>query len=62
MYRGRLMSVFMMQVGTMSLGAFAVGLLAEAFGPQVALGSFAVLLIAFALAVYAFVPRVRDLQ
>ena len=56
-YRGRVMSVFMMQVGTMSLGACAVGLLAEAVGPQVALGSFAVLLIGFALAVYAFVPR-----
>jgi len=61
-YRGRVMSVFMMQVGTMSLGAFAVGLLAEVVGPQVALGSFAVLLIGFAFAVYAFVPRVRELQ
>ena len=61
-YRGRVMSVFMMQVGTMSLGAFAVGLLAEVVGPQVALGSFAVLLIGFAGAVYAFVPRVRELQ
>ena len=61
-YRGRVMSVFMMQVGTMSFGAFAVGVIAEFAGPQIALGSFAVALIAFALAVYVLVPSVRDVE
>ena len=61
-YRGRVASVFMMQVGTMALGAFAVGLIAEFVGPQVGLGSFSLLLVVLAIAVYAFVPRLRDLE
>ncbi len=51
-----------MQVGTMALGAFVVGLLAEVLGPQLGLGSFALLLAGLALAAHVFVPRVRDLQ
>ena len=61
-YRGRVASVFMMQVGTMALGAFVVGLIAEFVGPQVGLGSFSLLLVVLALVVYAFVPRLRDLE
>ena len=61
-YRGRVMSVYMMQIGAMSLGAFAVGLLAEVVGPQIALGSFAALLVGLALGMHAFVPALRDLQ
>ena len=61
-YRGRVSSVFMMQVGTMALGAFAVGLIAEFVGPQVGLGSFSLLLVVVALVIYAFVPRLRDLE
>ena len=61
-YRGRVMSVLMMQVGTMALGAFVVGLLAEVMGPQVGLGSFALLLVALGLAAHVLLPRVRDLQ
>ena len=61
-YRGRVMSVLMTQVGTMALGAFIVGLIAEAVGPQVALGSFAVLLVLVAIVVHLFVPRVREIQ
>ena len=61
-YRGRVMSVLMMQVGTMALGAFVVGLIAEVLGPQVGLGSFALLLAGLALAAHVFLPRVRDLQ
>ena len=56
------MSVLMMQVGTMALGAFVVGLLAEVMGPQVGLGSFALLLVALGLAAHVLLPRVRDLQ
>ena len=61
-YRGRVMSVLMTQVGTMALGAFIVGLIAEAVGPQVGLGSFAVLLVLVAIVVHLFVPRVREIQ
>ena len=61
-YRGRVASVFMMQVGTMALGAFVVGLIAEFVGPQVGLGSFSLLLVVLALVVYAFVPRLRDME
>jgi len=61
-YRGRMASVFMMQVGTMALGAFAVGLIAEVVGPQAGLGSFSLLLVLAAIAAYAFLPRLRDLE
>lgn len=61
-YRGRVMSVLMTQVGTMALGAFIVGVMAETVGPQVGLGSFSVLLVLVALAVHLFVPRVREIQ
>ena len=52
----------MMQVGTKALGAFVVGLLAEVMGPQVGLGSFALLLVVLALAAHVFAPKLRDLQ
>ena len=61
-YRGRVMSVLMTQVGTMALGAFIVGLIAEVVGPQVGLGSFALLLVLVAIVVHLFVPRVREIQ
>ena len=61
-YRGRMASIFMMQVGTMALGAFAVGLISEVVGPQLGLGSFSLLLVLTAIAAYALVPRLRDMQ
>ena len=61
-YRGRVMSVLMTQVATMALGAFIVGLIAEVLGPQVGLGSFALLLVLVAIALHLFVPRVREIQ
>ena len=61
-YRGRMASIFMMQVGTMALGAFAVGLISEVAGPQFGLGSFSVLLVLTAIAAYALVPRLRDME
>ena len=48
--------MLMMQVGTMALGAF------EVMGPQVGLGSFALLLVVLALAAHVFAPKLRDLQ
>ena len=50
-YRGRVSSVYTLSWGLTSFGTFAVGLAADAIGPQVAFGSTAigVLIVAFAL-------------
>ena len=61
-YRGRVMSVYMMEIGLMSFGAFGAGLLADAFGAPRALGSFSVLLIIISLAALIFLPKIRKLD
>ena len=61
-YRGRVLSVFMMEWGFMSFGAFAVGLMAESFGVQLALGSFAIFLAMISLISFVFLPRIRKLE
>ena len=72
-YRGRVMSVYMMEFGLTSFGTFAAGLLAETIdkwtdpgsavlGVQWALGAFAVALVALSLVTFAFVPRIRRLD
>ena len=43
-YRGRVMSLYMMEFGLMSLGVFFMGLLAEVIGPEYAIGGAAVVL------------------
>lgn len=64
-YRGRVVSVWMMQYSIMSLGTFVVGMLAELFGIQFAIGGMAALLLVIMLAV-ALVPQlgrpIRSLQ
>jgi MFS family permease len=60
-YRGRVMSIFMMQFSIMSLGVFIVSLYMEAVGPEFAIGSLGVVLMA-AVAIYLLlVPRFRRL-
>lgn len=61
-YRGRVMSVYMLQFSLSQLGAFATGLLAAAIGPRGALGLTSAALVVLALGAYAFVPRLRHLQ
>lgn len=61
-YRGRVMSVFMMQFGLTSFGAFAAGLLAESMGVQWVVGGFAVTLVFLSVLALAFVPRIRNLE
>ena len=61
-YRGRVMSVYMLQFALTSLGTFFVGLLAAVIGAPLALGGAAgvmVLTVAFCL---VFVPTLRDLD
>ncbi len=61
-YRGRVMSIYMMEFGLMSFGAFAAGLMTEAIGVQWALGSFAMVLTFLSILALAFVPRIRKLD
>lgn len=61
-YRGRVMSVYMLQFSLAQLGAFLTGILASAFGPRFALGATSLLLVALALGALAFIPRLRRLQ
>jgi len=61
-YRGRVMAIWMMQFSIMSLATFGTGLLSEWLGPQLAIGGIAAVLLVVLVPVYAFVPRIRDLQ
>ncbi len=61
-YRGRVMSVYMMEFGLMSFGTFTAGMLAETIGAQWALGGFASVLVVLTLLTIAFVPRLRKLD
>ena len=46
----------------MQFGTFIVGLLAEWFGAQIAIGSLAALMVMAMGMVYLLVPRIRDLE
>ncbi|MEE8418910.1 MAG: MFS transporter [Dehalococcoidales bacterium] len=61
-YRGRVMSIFFMQFGLTSFGAFAAGLLSEVVGIQVAIGSFALTLVGLSILAIIFLPRIRNLD
>jgi len=61
-YRGRVMSIQMMQWTVVSLGGFALGLLASIIGPVPALRVMALLLLAIVLVVTLLVPRIRNLD
>ena len=60
-YRGRVMSLFMMQFSLMSVGTFLVSIYMEEVGPQFAIASLGALLIAATLTYLALVPRFRRL-
>ena len=59
-YRGRVMSVFMMNFGLMPLGVLPAGILAERMGGQFAIGVLAALLILFTMAVWATQKQLRN--
>ncbi len=61
-YRGRVMSVYMMEFGLTSFSAFAAGLLAETMGIQWAIGGLAMILVILAILGLALVPRLRKLD
>jgi MFS family permease len=61
-YRGRVMSVYLMESGVTSLGTFAAALLADWVGVQWAIGSLGAVLVLYALLSYGLLPRIRQLQ
>ncbi|MGE3857055.1 MAG: MFS transporter, partial [Dehalococcoidia bacterium] len=61
-YRGRVTAVWFMQFSLVQFGTFFVGLLSEAVGPQWAIGGLAGGMVLAMGLVYAFVPRMRDLE
>lgn len=61
-YMGRVMSIFMMQWGVMSLCTFAAGLMAEVIPVQWVLGGFALILIIVSFLAMLLVRRIRRLD
>ena len=61
-YRGRVMSLMMMEFGLTSFGVFFAGVMTDVVGVQWAVGGLAIILIFFSIYVLAFVPRLRKLD
>ena len=61
-YRGRVMSIYMMQMNFMAFGAAGLGLLATAVGPQTAFLAMALALVALSASLLAFAPALRNLD
>lgn len=61
-YRGRVMSFFMLGFGFSSLGTFFAGILAQGVGAPLSVGSLAMVLIVVTLALMATSKRVRKLD
>ena len=61
-YMGRVMSIFNMEWGLVSLGTFAAGLMCEVIGVQWVVGGFALVLTVLSILSLFFVPRIRKLD
>jgi MFS family permease len=61
-YRGRVMSVLIMQFGLMSFGVFFAGIITEVIGVQWCIGGLGILLIILSLMVLCFSRRLRNLE
>ena len=61
-YRGRVMSIYMMEFGITAFGTFAIAILANAVGVEWAFGGTALGLVLLSLGLYAFLPRLRKLD
>ncbi|MFO7996754.1 MAG: MFS transporter [Dehalococcoidia bacterium] len=61
-YRGRVMSIFAMEMGLMSFGAVGAALLTESIGVQWAIGSFGISMAFLSILTLAFVPQLRELD
>ena len=61
-YRGRVMSLLMMEFGIMSFGVFFAGLMTDAIGVQWSIGGLAILLCLVCIGALAFSQRLRKLE
>ena len=61
-YRGRVMSVFMMNFGLMPLGVLPAGMIADALGGQMAIGLLGILLVLVTLVILLTQKRLRSFQ
>jgi MFS family permease len=60
-YRGRVMSVFMLNFGLMPLGVLPSAILIDIFGPQMIVGSLGLLLLVFTLGILLTQKRLREM-
>ena len=61
-YRGRVMSLYMMEFGLTSFGVFFTTIMAEQVGVQMAVGSLAIALVICSVLFLIFVPSIRKLD
>ncbi|MFO7964940.1 MAG: MFS transporter [Desulfobacterales bacterium] len=61
-YRGRMVSVYMMEWGLTSFGVFLIGIIAEFIGVRLAVGGGACLLLVITLYYFFMTPRIRQLD
>ena len=61
-FRGRVMSIFQAQFQLMAFGTFAVGAISDTFGADVAFAGLGVGLVALSLILWAYMPRIRNMD
>ena len=61
-YRGRVMSIFMMNFGFMPLGILPIGIMADAVGGQASVGLLGILIVVFTLFIFATQKQLRGIQ
>ena len=61
-YRGRVMSLYMMEFGLTSFGVFLAGVMTDIVGVRWSVGGLAIMLVILSIYLLAFVPRLRNLD
>ncbi|MDA0989056.1 MAG: MFS transporter [Chloroflexi bacterium] len=61
-YRGRVMSLYMMEIGLTSFGVFFAGILTDIVGVRWSVGGLAIMLVILSIYLLIFVPRLRSLD
>lgn len=61
-YRGRVLSSLFMTRGLMPMGTATMALLAAAIGPRLAMSAMASVVVLFAIALWVWMPRLRNLR
>ncbi|UCD09368.1 MAG: MFS transporter [Dehalococcoidales bacterium] len=61
-FRGRVMSIYVMEFGLTSFGGAGAGLLTDALGPEIGLGAFSIALVVVSVLAFIFLRRLRQLD